>query len=74
LGGLGGLGGDFFLFTDASVTSKPSCITAPGTGRRGPTYRRKVSSTLCLFGVLEIVAATSSIDACTALLALIAAN
>ena len=27
------------------VTSNPSCMTEPGTGRSGPTYRRKVSST-----------------------------
>lgn len=33
---LGGLGG-IFLFTDESVTSNPSCMMAPGTGRRGPT-------------------------------------
>jgi hypothetical protein len=70
---LGGLGG-VFLLTDESVTSNPSCIIAPGSGRRGPTYLRKVSSTLCFSGVLEIVAATSSIEACRALFPLIEAN
>lgn len=42
---LGGLGGGFLLFTDLSVTSNPSCTMEPGTGRRGPMYRRNVSST-----------------------------
>ena len=51
-----------FLLGDieVSVTSKPSCMMEPGTGRSGPTYRRNVSSTPVPAGVLDMLDATSS--------------
>lgn len=53
----------FLVDTFLSVTSNPSWIIAPGTGRRGPTYLKKVSSTDLFRGVFDTIAATSSIVA-----------
>lgn len=53
-------GGFLLGDTDVSVTSNPSWIIDPGTGRNGPTYRKNVSSTPMSFGVLDMEDATSS--------------
>eukprot|EP00984_Skeletonema_dohrnii_P020431 scaffold9959_cov67-Skeletonema_dohrnii-CCMP3373.AAC.1 len=49
-------------------------MTAPGTGRRGPTYLKNVSSTPSFLGVPDIIDATSSMVACAELFPFIAAS
>ena len=68
--------GDLSLLSETflSVTSNPSWMIAPGTGRRGPTYLKNVSSTPLFLGVLDMIDATSSIVACAELFPFIAAS